>query len=123
MADDKIMIDDELDALTPGQHLVIMFRACKRAGVWAEWQEGGTLDVADDLDPDDETFIEAWSHEARLFVATQMTSRLEADGLIYRTGINEHGEIMYAAVPDPEKLAAAIRRVEAKGNSEGGSSR
>ena len=106
---DKIVVDDEVEALSDGQHLLITFRAARALGYFAEWKPDGGIIIDDELFEaiDDDTwrsdeFYEAWCREARKMVATIMTSRLEADGVLYRTGVDEDGEIMYAVVPGAE---------------------
>lgn len=102
--DDLIFIDDALDDLSDGQMLIITFRAAKRAGVEVEWSPEGTLafeEPTEDL-ADNEEFLEAWEHEACLFVAALTTARMVAEGTLYVSGIALDGQHEYSVVPGAE---------------------
>lgn len=98
-----IMIDDEIDNLSQGQLLVITFRAAKKAGYEVEWTTEGTLNFPNSTEillSMDENFLKAWNEEACLFVASLMTARLVAEGVLYVDYVDEDGEAHYKAVPD-----------------------
>lgn len=96
---DKIMIDDELDAMSEGQLLVITARAVRKLGYWAEFTPDGTLQIDEDVEYESDEFFEAWEHEACLMVATQMTAQLVNDRKLYVDGVDEDGNFIFKPVP------------------------
>jgi hypothetical protein len=97
--DNKIMIDDELDDLSDGQKLVITLRAARSIGLHAQYV-GDVLELDEDaLDPENVEFLKAWEEQACLYVASLMTARMVADGLLYEDGVDAEGFYVYKAVP------------------------
>lgn len=100
---DKIMVDDEVDALSQGQLLVITARAARKLGFEADFTPEGKLKIDEGINIHSDEFLIAWEHEATLMVATHMTARMVDEGLLYVDGIDVDGNFIYKPVPGVQK--------------------
>jgi hypothetical protein len=94
---DVLITNEDLDALTSEQHMLLVYRAAKSLGIWVDWDDGILL-IDEDADYESDEFQEAWEHEAKKMVITQWIAELEGDGDVVPSVDTETGQLMYEAV-------------------------
>lgn len=96
MPDEIIMIDEWVDELPVETHLIVIQRACQKAGIWCELQPDGVLQFDEDADMD--VLEEACVEELRTLYATRLLEDMTEDGEIRPDGVHEDGTIRYVSV-------------------------
>jgi hypothetical protein len=100
---DLINIDDIVEDFTDGQLLVATHRAALELGYKHELNADGSIDtdaLAEAIvDRDIDEFSAAFEWQLKLMAGAQMFAAMLVAGEVYEDGVDEHGELIYRAVP------------------------
>src|SRR5688500_10754385 len=101
---DLINVDDIVEQFTDGQLLVATHRAALELGYPHELNADGSINaeaLAEAVaERDEEQFRNEFEWQLKLMAAAQMAASLLVLGQVYEDGVDDHGEIIYRAVPE-----------------------
>jgi hypothetical protein len=100
---DLVNVDDIVEQFTDGQLLVATHRAALELGYPHRLNADGSINTEALTEAiaerDEEEFSNEFEWQLKLMAGAQMFASMLVAGEVYEDGVDEHGEIIYRAVP------------------------